>query len=170
MKKTVFLLGVMAALVLNSCSKSEQDEPDVKKPSIEEVLRLDDILYVTGETIDVDAMTAQYQKIGYSEVADLRRMVGDKMVGLISYWNPEYSCRMGYNMDGSFCLAAGLESGLFTYNMKDEAIAYLNKRFGISLQKLDGEFAWKEFFRATDESVTFGVNDANCMVQTKRHP
>ena len=170
MKKTVFLMAaLMTALAFTACSKNEDDEPEVKKPSIEEVLRLDDMLYVAGETIDVDVMTAQYQETGYSEVTDLRMMSVGKMAGFISYWNPELSCTMMYDMDGSLCCNAECISGLFTYDMKDEAIRYINKRLGVSLQKREEPKAsFKEFFTA--DGVMFGINDTSCMVATARHP
>ena len=129
---------LMTALVFTACSKGEDDEPEVKKPSIEEVLRLDDILFFRGDTVDVDFMTAQYKKIGYELSLDERKVypgVIDEPSGNIFYHNEQYQSNIFHQMRGNFCLYAAYISGLFTYDMKDEAIRYINKRFNITLER-----------------------------------
>lgn len=172
MKRAFFYLAaaVMAALVLNSCSKSEQDEPDVKKPSIEEVLRLDDILYVTGETIDVDVMTAQYQKMGYKMYSDRRvpnSLRNNELTGTISYYNEQHCSHIFYDLEGGLCVNSIYNSQLFTFDMKDEAIQFINKRYNITLEKVDeplATYGYRECYRYSNDSffVSLGMNDELC--------
>lgn len=160
----------MAALVLNSCSKSEQDEPDVKKPSIEEVLRLDDILYESGETADFDVMTAQYKEKGYELYMDERAVIPglDILYGIVYYRGERYNNLICHSMSGDLCGAVTYASGLFTYDIKDDVIRYINNRFNITLERSEEPGAYlpdtKDVYHFSDgiNGFTLRLKDASC--------
>lgn len=172
MKRTFFYLAaaVMTALTFTACEKGEQDEPDVKKPSIEEVLRLDDILYKPGDIVDVDVMTAQYKKIGYELYMDKRAIFPglDILYGTVYYRSERYNNLILHSMAGNSCHGFIYASGLFTYDMKDDVIRYINNRFNITLERSEEPDAYlpdiKDVYHFSDgiNGFTLRLKDASC--------
>ena len=177
MKRTFFCLMavLMTALTFTACEKSEQDEPEVKKPSIEEVLRLDDILYKPGDIVDVDVMTAQYQKMGYKMYSDRRvpnSLYENKLAGPISYYNEQYRSLILYEMIGNVVSDFPVYSSqLFTYDMKADVVQYINNRYNITLVREEDSGYYpngtKDFYRFIDENngytlITLRIRDTSC--------
>lgn len=155
---------MMTALVFTACSKGEDDEPEVKKPSIEEVLRLDDILYQFGDIVDFDVMTAQYKKIGYELYMDKRTVYPgliDELYGTVYYRSERYNNLICHSMTGNLCGDVTYASSLFTYDMKDDIIRYINKRYNITLERSDESGYYlpdtKDYYRFADETQVFAV-------------
>ena len=141
MKRALFYL-LMVSMTFTACNKNGDDEQEMEKVPIEEVLRLDDILYFLGDTVDVDFMNAQYEKMGYQSYSyDMISPVSDlTLAAKISYRNEQHNSiiTIGYSLVDYCCYVSSYYSYLFTYDMKDDVIQYINKRYGVILtQKED---------------------------------